>query len=337
MVAGSGNGYNQRIPSHTTVRENGSAMRVSPVALYANSLEEALELVRTTAIVTHNHPEGVKGALAVAECVYICREAADVDEVKREIRDSIPRKYGYKLERTHDEIRPEYKFDVSCQGSVPEAIIAFLESNSLEDCVRNAVSIGGDSDTIAAIACSIYAAKNSQDDDILAKRFEHYLPADLRCAMDNFEKRIRNRRPIDNSYQVTSQIYAGEYPRNKDIESSVIKLHQFESFGITHFVDLTEEGELAPYEDMLYNGASYQRFPIKDVSVPKSMDDVRKLVKRIIMIVSNNYEAKVYIHCWGGVGRTGVIVGCLLGEQYKISSDEAISKLEHLFWLVPSL
>jgi len=184
--------------------------------------------------------------LAVAECVYICREAADVDEAKREIRDSIPRKYGYKLERTHDEIRPEYKFDVSCQGSVPEAIIAFLESNSLEDCVRNAVSIGGDSDTIAAIACSIYAAKNSQDDDILAKRFEHYLPADLRCAMENFEKRIRNRRPIDNSYQVTSQIYAGKYPRNKDIESRVIKLHQFESFGITHFVDLTEEGELAP-------------------------------------------------------------------------------------------
>lgn len=306
--------------------ENGSAMRVSPVALYANSLEEALELVRTTAIVTHNYPEGVKGALAVAECVYICREAADVDEAKREIRDSIPRKYGYKLERTHDEIRPEYKFDVSCQGSVPEAIIAFLESNSLEDCVRNAVSIGGDSDTIAAIACSIYAAKNSQDDDILAKRFEHYLPADLRCAMENFEKRIRNRRPIDNSYQVTSQIYAGEYPRNKDIESSVIKLHQFESFGITHFVDLTEEGELAPYEDMLYNGASYQRFPIKDVSVPKSMDDVRKLVKRIIMIVSNNSEAKVYIHCWGGVGRTGVIVGRLLGELYKISSSMLLSK-----------
>jgi len=75
---------------------------------------------------------------------------------------------------------------------------------------------------------------------------------------------------------------------------------------------------------MLYNGASYQRFPIKDVSVPKSLDDVRKLVKRIIMIVSNNSEVKVYIHCWGGVGRTGVIVGCLLGELYKISSDEAI-------------
>ena len=314
---------------------NGSAMRVSPVALYANSLEEALELAKTTAKVTHNHPEGMKGALAVAECVFICREAADVDDAKRKIRDSIPRKYGYNLERTLDEIRPDYKFDVTCLGSVPEAIIAFLESNSLEDCVRNAVSIGGDSDTIAAIACSIYAAKNNQEDDILAKRFEHYLSADLLRIMEAFEKRIRNRRPIENSYRVTNQIYAGEYPRNKDQESSLVKLQQFESFGITHFIDLTEEGELASYDVMLYSGATYQRFPIRDVSVPKSMDDVRKLVKRIIKIVSNNPEAKVYIHCWGGVGRTGTIVGCLLSELYKLGYNETMTKLEQLFSACP--
>jgi len=314
---------------------NGSAMRVSPVALYANSLEEALELANTTAKVTHNHPEGVKGALVVAECVFICREATDVDEAKRRIRDSIPRKYGYNLERTLDDIRPDYKFDVSCQGSVPEAIIAFLESTSLEDCVRNAVSIGGDSDTIAAIACSIYAAKNIEEDDALAKRFEHYLPADLRTIMENFEKRIQNRRPIETSYRVTNQIYAGEYPRNKDEESSRVKLQQFESFGITHFIDLTEEGELAPYDEMLYNGATYQRFPIRDVSVPKSMDEVRKLVKRIIKIVSKNPEAKVYIHCWGGVGRTGLIVGCLLGELCELSYDETMAKLEQLFSACP--
>lgn len=314
---------------------NGSAMRVSPVALYANSLEEALKLARTTAIVTHNHPEGVKGALAVAECVFICREAADIDEAKREIRDLIPLKYGYNLKRTLDEIRPDYKFDVSCQGSVPEAIIAFLESCSLEDCARNAVSIGGDSDTIAAIACSIYAAKNSQEDETLAKRFDHYLPSDLRCVMENFEKRIRNRRPIDNSYRVTNQIYAGEYPRNKDLDSSLVKLRQFESFGITHFIDLTEERELEPYEEMLYSGASYLRFPIRDRSVPKSMDDVRKLVKRIIKIVNNTPEAKVYIHCWGGVGRTGLIVGCLLGDLFELSYDETMAKLEQLFAACP--
>lgn len=205
---------------------NGSAMRVSPVALYANSLEEALELARTTAIVTHNHPEGVKGAMAVAECVYICREAADVDKAKREIRDSIPRKYGYNLQSTLDEIRPDYKFDVSCQGSVPEAIIAFLESNSLEDCVRNAISIGGDSDTIAAIACSIYSAKNNQEDDILAKRFEHYLPADLLRIMEAFEKRIRNRRPIENSYQVTSQRDTPDTIEQRDFIAKFIREKQ---------------------------------------------------------------------------------------------------------------
>lgn len=169
---------------------NGSAMRVSPVALYANSLEEALELARITAIVTHNHPEGVKGALAVAECVYICREAADIEVAKREIMETIPMKYGYDLNRTLDEIRPNYQFDVSCQGSVPEAIIAFLESNSLEDCVRNAISIGGDSDTIAAMACSIFAVKATSEDMELAKQFEHYLSEDLLRIMDNFERRF---------------------------------------------------------------------------------------------------------------------------------------------------
>lgn len=170
---------------------NGAAMRVSPVALYANNLEETLELARITASVTHNHPEGVKGALAVAECVFICKEMQDLETAKREIKKIIPMKYGYNLNRTLDEIRTSYSFDVSCQGSVPEAIIAFLESTSLEDCVRNAVSIGGDSDTIAAIACSIYSAKTTSDDEELMKRFEYYLPQDLMQIMEEFETQVR--------------------------------------------------------------------------------------------------------------------------------------------------
>ena len=100
-------------------------------------------------------------------------------------------KYGYNLDRTLDEIRPSYSFDVSCQGSVPEAIIAFLESTTLEDCVCNAVSIGGDFDTIAAIACSIYAAKTTSEDEELMKRFEYYLPQDLMQIMEEFERRVR--------------------------------------------------------------------------------------------------------------------------------------------------
>lgn len=314
---------------------NGSAMRVSPVALFANTLEEALELARITAIVTHNHPKGVKGALAVAVCVFICREAKDIETAKEEIRRTISQKYGYNLDRTLDEIRPDYKFDVSCQGSVPEAIIAFLESTSLEDCARNAVSIGGDSDTIAAIACSIYAAKKCADGDRLLKRFEHYLPNDLRRIMDEFERRINNRRPIENSYEVTKNIYAGEYPRNKDEDSSYVKIKQFESFCITHFVDLTEAGELQPYEHLLYNGAKRLRFPIKDESIPQSTESVRGLIAKITKAIKGNPKAKVYIHCWGGVGRTGLIVGCLLGELYRHSYDETLKKLEELFSACP--
>lgn len=98
---------------------NGSAMRVSPVALYATSLEEALELARKTANVTHNHPEGIKGALAVTECIFICKDAKDIETAKEEIRRIIPQKYGYNLNRTLDEIRPGYKFDVSCQEVCP--------------------------------------------------------------------------------------------------------------------------------------------------------------------------------------------------------------------------
>ena len=314
---------------------NGSAMRVSPVALFANTLEETLALAKTTAIVTHNHSEGVKGALAVAECVFICREAKDIDTAKEEIRRTISQKYGYNLDRTLDEIRPDYKFDVSCQGSVPEAIIAFLESMSLEDCVRNAISIGGDSDTIAAIACSIYAAKKCADGDMLMKRFEHYLPNELRRIMDEFERRINNRRPIENSYEVTKNIYAGEYPRNKDDESSYAKLKQFENFGITHFVDLTEAGELQPYEHLLYEGAKYLRFPIKDESIPQSTESVRGLIAKITKAIKGNPKAKVYIHCWGGVGRTGLVVGCLLGELYKQGYDETLKRLEQLFAVCP--
>ena len=113
-----------------------------------------------------------------------------LDEVKECIKREIPERYGYDLSRTLDEIRPVYRFDVSCQGSVPEAIIAFLESESLEDCVRNAISIGGDSDTIAAIACSIFAASPDGRDEDLMNRFVRYLPDELMSVMDKFEQMV---------------------------------------------------------------------------------------------------------------------------------------------------
>ena len=131
---------------------NGSAMRVSSVGWYAKTLEEAELIAKATAEVTHNHPEGIKGAVATAGAVFLARTGAAMDEIKEYIS-----KY-YKIDFTIDEIRPIYKYDVTCQGTVPQAMQAFFESESFEDAIRNAISIGGDSDTLAAITGAVAEA-----------------------------------------------------------------------------------------------------------------------------------------------------------------------------------
>lgn len=132
---------------------NGSAMRVSPCGFAAKSLEEAIAMADAVTKVTHDHPEGMKGAEATAAAIFLARSGASMQE----IRDYIEQNY-YKIDFTLDEIRPTYTFDVSCQGSVPQALEAFFESTSFEDTIRNAISIGGDSDTIAAITGGIAEA-----------------------------------------------------------------------------------------------------------------------------------------------------------------------------------
>lgn len=132
---------------------NGSAMRVSPVAWVSSSLEEAQRLARWSAEVTHNHPEGIKGAEAIATCIFLAKQGKE----KGEIREYIDTNY-YPMDFTLDEIRPSYRFDVTCQGSVPQGIMCFLESTDFEDAIRNAVSLGGDGDTIAAMAGAIAEA-----------------------------------------------------------------------------------------------------------------------------------------------------------------------------------
>ncbi|MBR2823250.1 MAG: N-6 DNA methylase [Clostridia bacterium] len=132
---------------------NGSAMRVSPCAWAAGSLEEALLLSDAVTGVTHNHPEGIKGARAITSAIWMARNGSSILEIRDHIHD-----HYYPLDFTLDQIREEYSFDVSCQGSVPQAIEAFLESTGFEDAIRNAISIGGDSDTIAAMAGSIAEA-----------------------------------------------------------------------------------------------------------------------------------------------------------------------------------
>ena len=144
---------------------NGSAMRVSSVGWLYDSLDRTREVARATAEVTHNHPEGIKGAEATASAIFLARTGSSKDE----IRDYIVSEFGYDLSRTLDEIRPGYHHVESCQQTVPEAITAFLEGNDFEDVVRSAVSLGGDCDTLTCIASAIAEAFYSAPEEYKAE------------------------------------------------------------------------------------------------------------------------------------------------------------------------
>ncbi len=133
---------------------NGSAMRVSPVGFAMGSIDEVLAEAKRSAEVTHDHPEGIKGAQALAVAVFLARGGAD----KETIRGEIAGRFGYDMKRTVAGIRPRYKFDVTCQGSVPEAILAFLDSDDVEHALRLAISLGGDADTLACMAGAVAQA-----------------------------------------------------------------------------------------------------------------------------------------------------------------------------------
>lgn len=133
---------------------NGSAMRVSALSWLINDMETLMEEAKKSAEITHNHPEGIKGAQAIAAAVFLARHGKGKDEIKKYIEEN----FGYDLKRTVKFLQETYQFDVSCQGSVPEAIICFLESSDFEDCIRTSISIGGDSDTIASMSGAISEA-----------------------------------------------------------------------------------------------------------------------------------------------------------------------------------
>ncbi len=161
---------------------NGSAMRVSPVGWACETLAETLELARHSALPTHDHPEGIKGAQAVAAAVFLARSGAS----KSGIRSQIETRFGYNLNRTLDEIRPGYGFDPTCQGSVPESLAAFLESTGFEDALRKAVSLGGDSDTQACIAGAVAEAFYGGIPFELAESVRALLPVEMTRILDRF-------------------------------------------------------------------------------------------------------------------------------------------------------
>ena len=180
---------------------NGSAMRVSSCGWIANldiPIEEGLklteDLAKKSAEVTHNHPEGIKGAQATAVSIFFMRHGKSknaIKEYKDKLKDYIKDRFEYDLDFTIDEIRPIYRFDVSCQGSVPPAIVSFLESENFEDAIRNAISIGGDSDTIGAITGSIAEAAYGIPEDIKEKAMS-YLDGRLKGVYENWIKFVES-------------------------------------------------------------------------------------------------------------------------------------------------
>lgn len=161
---------------------NGAAMRVSACGFAASTLDEATALAKMVTEVTHNHPEGLKGAEATAACIFLARQGMGNNELREYINDIY-----YQTNFTLNEIREHYTFDVTCQGTVPQAIMAFLESTGFEDAIRNAISIGGDSDTLAAITGGIAEACYGIPDEI-KNRAQTFLDARLLPILLDFEK-----------------------------------------------------------------------------------------------------------------------------------------------------
>ena len=164
---------------------NGAGMRVSPVGWAFSSLEDTLAAAEESAAVTHNHPEGIKGAQATAAAVYLARTSRDKNVIRQEIAD----RFGYDLDRTVDTVRPSYEFNETCQETVPEAIVAFLDATDFEDTLRNAVSLGGDADTLACIAGGIAHAYYESIPETMSTAALTSLPKPLRGVWDEFRDR----------------------------------------------------------------------------------------------------------------------------------------------------
>lgn len=203
---------------------NGSAMRVSSAGWLSDTLDETRRIARLTAEVTHNHPEGIKGAEATASAIFLARTGAN----KEEIKDYIVNEFSYDLSRTCDEIRPTYHHVESCQKTVPEAITAFLEGADFEDVIRTAVSLGGDCDTLTCIAGSIAEAFYGIPDEMITE-CRNRLPKDMLVVLDRFSKKKLSMEPafqdpfLDGNELIEAAIHAYHAEATKEKLSAVLE------------------------------------------------------------------------------------------------------------------
>lgn len=188
---------------------NGSAMRVSAAGWLYNSLEKTRVVAKATANVTHNHPEGIKGAEATASAIFMARNGSSKEEIKKYIENE----FHYDLNRTLDEIRPSYHMDETCQRTVPEAIIAFLEAKDFEDAIRNAVSLGGDTDTLGAITGSIAEAYFGISETLISE-CRNRINKDMRDVVDAFYSSVRHHNDSLNTNQMIEKAIDQYYVHN---------------------------------------------------------------------------------------------------------------------------
>lgn len=188
---------------------NGSAMRVSAAGWLYNSLEKTRVVAKATANVTHNHPEGIKGAEATASVIFMARNGSSKEEIKKYIENE----FHYDLNRTLDEIRPSYHMDETCQRTVPEAIIAFLEAKDFEDAIRNAVSLGGDTDTLGAITGSIAEAYFGISETLISE-CRNRINKDMRDVVDAFYSSVRHHNDSLNTNQMIEKAIDQYYVHN---------------------------------------------------------------------------------------------------------------------------
>lgn len=188
---------------------NGSAMRVSAAGWLYDSLEKTRTVAKATANVTHNHPEGIKGAEATASAIFMARNGSSKEEIKKYIENE----FHYDLNRTLDEIRPSYHMDETCQKTVPEAIIAFLEAKDFEDAIRNAVSLGGDTDTLGAITGSIAEAYYGIPEWLMTECRKR-INRDMRVVLDDFNDALSNQDDFPDSNKMIEDAIDQYYVQN---------------------------------------------------------------------------------------------------------------------------
>jgi ADP-ribosylglycohydrolase len=249
---------------------NGAAMRVSPCGFFARTEVEAKLLSGKVTRVTHNHPEGLKGAEAVTVAIFMARSGA----LKNEIKERIENDY-YKLNFKLDDIRETYQFNETCQGTVPQAIKAFLESVSFEDAIRNAISIGGDSDTLAAITGSIAEAYYGVPHDLKNKALT-FLDNELRQYYREWEKHIRKTFPEKKFISLTK--YAGKLEDRENFNQFYIEFY--------HFTQIRPEYDLSAYENILIaNGLKWETDSMK------SADETKLGEQCILALITGAFRA----------------------------------------------